>query len=336
MEKKIKDDQVRWGIIGVGDVCEVKSAPAMNLIEHSKVEAVMRRDATKAADYARRHAIEKWYSDADRLINDPAVNAIYIATPPVAHAEYTEKAAKAGKPIYVEKPMARTYEECQQMIQACEAADVPLYAAYYRRTLPHFLKVKELIAEGAIGQIRSVEVSMRKPLQPDVVAQSDTSWRVRPEIAGGGYFYDLASHQLDYLDFLFGPIQQANGFSANQAGAYPAEDIVVGSFIFENGVLGTGSWCFTTGNCSDEDMTIIIGSEGEISYESFGKGELTLRTNEKGTESFTFDLPTHIQQPMIQQVVNDLLGKEECVSTGESAARTNLIMEQLCRREGLA
>lgn len=327
MTKKISEDVVSWGIIGVGDVCEVKSAPAMNLIPNSRIEAVMRRDAAKAADYANRHQIGKWYSDADELINDPKVNAIYIATPPVAHLEYTLKAAAAGKPVYVEKPMAKTYAECQQMIAACDQAGVPLYVAYYRRSLPNFLKVKELVASGAIGDVRFVEVRMCKPLVPDIITHQENHWRINPAVSGGGYFYDLASHQLDFLDFLFGPVKHATGYSSNQAGAYEAEDIVTSGFTFESGVMGTGSWCFTSGKVSDKDVTTIIGSKGEISFVSFGSGDVTLRTDESGEETFSFDLPKHIQQPLIEQVVADLLGNGSCVSTGISGARTNQVME---------
>jgi len=324
--QKIQGDIVKWGIIGVGDVCEVKSAPAMNLIAHSKIEAVMRRDAKKAGDYAKRHGISKWYSDPDQLISDPDVNAIYIATPPNAHLEYTLKAAVAGKPAYVEKPMARTYAECQQMVNICAKADVPLYVAYYRRALPNFLKIKSLVDEGVIGKVRMVEVRMHKPLSPDIITHQENHWRVNPEVSGGGYFYDLASHQLDFLDFLFGPIVKASGYASNQANQYPAEDIVTASFAFESGVHGTGSWCFTTGNDSDKDITTIIGETGEISYKTFGSGEVLL-IKDGLEETFTFDLPNHIQQPLIQQVVDDLLGKGTCVSTGISGARTNRVME---------
>lgn len=333
MTKKIKEDQVSWGIIGVGDVCEVKSAPAMNLIPNSKIEAVMRRNAAKAEDYAQRHHIGKWYSDADELINDPNVNAIYIATPPNVHLEYTRKAAAAGKPVYVEKPMARNHTECLQMIEACNKAGVPLYVAYYRRALPNFLKVKELVESGAIGEVRFIEVRMCKPQEPDIITHQENHWRIDPEVSGGGYFYDLASHQLDFLDYLFGPVRKASGFADNQAVLYPAEDIVTASFAFESGVLGTGSWCFTSGKSSDKDLTTIIGSKGEISYVSFGSGDVTLKTDAKGEEIFSFELPKHIQQPLIEQVVADLLGKGTCVSTGISGARTNMVMEWMTRPE---
>ena len=327
--KKVQDSAIRWGIVGVGDVCEVKSAPAMQLIAQSSIAAVMRRNEEKVKDYARRHGISKWYTDATALINDPEVNAIYIATPPYVHEAYTLEAAAAGKPVYVEKPMARTYEECARMQDNCEKAGVPLYVAYYRRTLPNFLKVKELVENGAIGSIRSVSLELFKSLQPDIIAQTAENWRVDPEISGGGYFFDLASHQLDLLDYIFGPIQKVAGFSANQAGRYSAEDIVSATFRFENGIIGNGIWCFTANSVSEKEQAIIVGSEGQISFEFFGKPEVVLETPQNGRETFRFEMPKHIQQPLIQTVVDDLLGLGHCPSTGATAARTNAVMDQI-------
>ena len=326
--------EIRWGIIGAGDVCEVKSGPAFNKVAHSKLVAVMRRDAAKAADFAQRHGVPKWYNDAAKLIDDPGVNAIYIATPPGSHVEYTFMAAKAGKPVYVEKPMARTHAECQSMVEACKKAAVPLFVAYYRRCLPNFLKVKSLLDQGAIGDVRYVNIKLNKTLEPDIVGASGQAdnWRIFPEVAGGGYFYDLACHQLDILDFLFGPIKQASGFASNQAGLYPAEDIVTGSFVFENGVLGQGTWCFSTSKVSDEEGTTIVGSKGQISFPYFSDHSVTLEVEGKPKERFTFDIPKHIQQPLIQTIVDELMGKGQCPSTGVSGARTNWVMEQLCRR----
>jgi len=327
--KKIQGDTVNWGIIGVGDVCEVKSAPAMNKIPGSRIEIVMRRNAAKVEDYAKRHGISRWTTDADAVINDPEVNAIYIATPPQSHREYALKAAAAGKPAYVEKPMARTYEECKDMVAAFEEADVPLYVAYYRRTLPNFLFVKELLEKEAIGEIRMVNIEMVKPLEPDLIANSDENWRVDPEIAGGGYFFDLASHQLDLMDFLFGPIDWVNGQGANQAGIYSANDIVVSSFRFENGIMGTGSWCFNAGESGHTEMTQIIGSKGKIRFPTFGKPwvEVELDSGEKDKSHFI--MPQHIQQPLIETVVLELLGKGQSPSTGQSAIRTNYVMGQM-------
>jgi len=329
----IKDTEVRWGVIGVGNVCEVKSAPAMNIVPNSRLVAVMRRDGEKAKAYAEKHQVPKWYDDADELINDPEVNAIYIATPPHAHAEMTARAAKAGKPVYVEKPMARTYQECMEMIKSCEAAQVPLFVAYYRRTLPNFLKIKELVESGVIGEVRLVNIQMNQSKDPKVIVSTDTNWRIDPKLAGGGYFYDLASHQLDFLDFLFGPIIRARGISENQAGQYPAEDIVTASFKFASGVVGSGSWCFTASKSANKDLTTIVGSKGQISYPTFGAPYVLLETDEKGKEEFEFDLPRHIQYFLIESIVKELLGKGKCPSTGISAARTNWVMEQIVYAE---
>ncbi len=327
--KKINGAEVRWGVIGVGNVCEVKSAPAMNLVPHSKLVAVMRRDEAKVKDYASRHGVPKWYTDAQQLINDPEVNAIYIATPPNAHLELTRMAAEAGKPVYVEKPMARTHAECLEMIAACEKANVPLYVAYYRRALPHFVKIKELIDGGAIGEIRTVHVNLKQVVEPEIITILENNWRVVPEIAGGGYFFDLASHQLDLLDFFFGKITHASGFATNQAKAYAAEDLVVGSFVFENGVLGTGNWCFTSSHSAEKDEIIIDGSTGQIRFATFGKGEFTLIHDHEPALHYQVELPKHIQQPLIQSIVLDLLGEGTAASKGDNGARANWAMEQI-------
>jgi predicted dehydrogenase len=321
---------VRWGMIGCGNVTEVKSGPALSKVTDSRLVAVMRRDADKAADYARRHGVAKWYSKADDLIHDQEVNAVYIATPPDSHAEYTAKAAGAGKPVYVEKPMARTFKECQEMRRICRENQVPLFVAYYRRTLPAFLKVKELIETGAIGEIRLVDVILQNPPRREDYDRDDLPWRVLPEIAGGGYFFDLASHQLDYLDYLLGPISSAQGQAANHGGLYPAEDAVTASFRFGSGVLGSGRWCFTVSEKDHKDLITVVGREGEISFATFDETPIRLETK-SGSEEFRVGKPGHIQQPLIQTVVDELLGRGECPSTGETAARTNWVMDEIVR-----
>ncbi|MFK7814448.1 MAG: Gfo/Idh/MocA family protein [Maribacter sp.] len=335
MIKKIKGNTVKWGILGVGDVCEIKSAPAMQKIINSEVVAVMRRNGEKAKDYADRHDVGTWYDNADALINDQNVNAIYIATPPQAHKDLTIMAAKSGKPIYVEKPMARTTIECQQMIDASIRANVPLYIAYYRRRLPNFEKLKSLLNDGAIGNIRMVNVEMLKTLDPDIVANITSSmpinWRVDPSISGGGYFFDLASHQFDYLDYALGPIKSVSGFAGNQAKKYLAADIISSSFVFENGIVGTGSWCFTVDKVSEKDQMTFIGSKGQIRISFFGEPKIILERAGSSMETFEFENPYHIQQPLIQTIVDDLLGSGLCPSTGDSGIRTNWVMEEITK-----
>ncbi len=325
---------IKWGIIGVGDVCEVKSGPALQKANGSALVAVMRRTGSLAADYAARHGVAKWYEDAEKLIKDPEVNAIYIATPPDGHAYYTTLAAAAGKPVYVEKPMARSHAECMQMIEICEKAGVPLFVAFYRRALPNFLKIKELIENGAIGDVRFIDIKVHKSIKPDIVGQSENlkNWRTNPEIAGAGYFYDLASHQLDYFDFLFGPIVKAHGVAKNFAGLYQAEDTTLGTFEFENGVLGMGSWCFATGEESELEQSIIYGSKGRIEFSFFTGSLVNLFVDGKEKQEFTFEIPKNIQLPLIQSIIDELNGIGKCPSTGVTAARTNWAMEQICQR----
>ena len=325
-----KVDRVIWGIIGAGDVCEIKSVPAMYSLPDSEVKMVMRRNAAKAADFAQRHNIGHWTASLDEILNDPDINAIYIATPPGSHAEITLRAAKAGKAIYVEKPMASTFAECLAMIEACQTANVPLFVAYYRRTLPGFLKVKELIESGKLGEIRFVNIEMYQPRQTDIIAQPENNWRVQPEISGGGYFHDLASHQLDFLDFLFGPIVESKGISFNQAKLYPADDIVTASWRFENGVVGSGIWCFTTDKVSEKDNTRIVGSKGELSFNSFGSPMIIrIESTENGIEEFCFTHKQPIQQPLVQVIVDELRGIGFSPSTGISGARTSQVLESI-------
>ncbi len=322
--------EVNWGIIGCGNVTELKSGPAFNKVEHSRLVAVMRRNATLAQDYAKRHGVPKYYSDASKLINDPEVNAIYIATPPDTHAMYAIEAMHAGKPVYVEKPMARNYQECQEMIRISKETGMPLFVAYYRRTLPAFLKVKELIENGIIGKPLMVNIRLYKSSGDKDQYPDKQSWHVNPEIAGGGYFYDLASHQLDYLDYVFGPITEVHGIAHNLAGYYAAEDTVSAAFTFGTGVTGTGSWCFIVPKGSEEDIIEITGTKGKLSVSSFLHGDVKL-TSPEGTISFSFQNPENIQHHLISQVVQTLQGEGECVSTGSSASRTNRVMEEIVK-----
>lgn len=318
--------EVRWGIIGCGAVTEVKSGPALQKAEGSRLVAVMRRNAALAEDYARRHGVPRWYADAGALIADPEVNAVYVATPPASHRDYTLQAAAAGKPVYVEKPMARTHAECLEMIAACREAGVGLYVAYYRRAQPRFLKVRDLLAAGAIGAPRTVTVTLHQRPLADVSRPEDLPWRVRPEISGGGLFLDVGSHTLDLLDYLLGPIGWVQGEAANLGAQYEPEDTVVGTWRHASGVHGTGSWCFAAG--LPADRVEIAGSAGRIAFASFADVPVVLETAD-GVEELAIPQPEHVQQPLIQAVVDDLLGRGESPSTGESGARTSWVMDRI-------
>jgi predicted dehydrogenase len=319
---------IRWGIIGCGDVTEVKSGPGFQQAKNSALVAVMRRTGELAEDYARRHNVPKWYDNAAALINDPQVDAVYVATPPSSHMEYAIAAMQAGKPVYVEKPMALNFAECQAMIEASGQTGQPLFVAYYRRALARFLKIKTLLDEGVIGEVRLVSLLLTSPPHPEEQSPDTLPWRVQPEIAGGGRFVDLASHQFDFLDYALGPIQAVQGFADNRARLYPAEDVVSAAFVFESGVQGSGAWSFIAAD--NFDRIEIIGSAGKLIFSTFDARPITL-INGAGRTEFEIEYPPHIQQPLIQTVVDELNGDGICPSPGQSAARTSWVMDQILK-----
>lgn len=321
---------INWGIIGCGDVTELKSGPAFNKINHSKLVAAMRRNAAKAKDYAQRHHIPKWYDDAYRLINDEEVNAIYIATPPLYHEEYTIAALQAGKPVYVEKPVSLTRESCINMLHASEKQGVKLSVAHYRRALPVFNKVKTLIDNGHIGDIRFVQLRLFQPAKSSLIANSEENWRLDPAISGGGLFHDLAPHQLDLMTWYFGKAKNSSGFSANQAGFYPADDIVSGEIVFENGIIFQGLWCFTVPEAEAKDECRIIGSKGMISFPVFESRIVISKNGED--EVLNFVNPQHIQQPMIEKVVDYFLDKEPNPCSANEAEVVMGIMDKFTKK----
>ena len=263
----------------------------------------MSRDGAKAKAYAKERGIRKWYDDAQELIDDPEVNAIYIATPPSSHATYAIMAMKAGKPAYIEKPMAVTYEECTRINRISKETGVPCFVAYY-------------------------QVRFAQPPRDLDYNRENLPWRVQADIAGGGYFYDLAPHQIDLLQDMFGCILEASGYKSNRGGLYPAEDTLSACFQFDNGLVGSGSWCFVAHDSAREDRIEIIGDKGMICFSVFTYEPIGLHT-ERGREEICIGNPEHVQQPLIQAVVDHLLGKSVCSCDGESATLTNWVMDKI-------
>ncbi|WP_113662571.1 Gfo/Idh/MocA family protein [Pedobacter nanyangensis] len=318
-------NEIKWGIIGCGDVTEVKSGPAFNKVPHSKLVAVMRRDAAKAQDYAKRHAVPKWYSNAADLINDAEVNAIYIATPPLQHETYTLAALAAGKPVYVEKPMALNGIAAQNMANAAQQHGIKLVVAHYRRAQPLFLKIKSLLEANTIGQVRLVDLKMLQPKANQVIANTAENWRINPAISGGGLFHDLAPHQLDLMLYYFGNVKQFNGLAHKKDAAEPVEDLVTGHILFENGVVFNGMWCFSSPKNEQTDRCEIYGSKGKISFSVFGQSiKISVDSDE---QLINFEPLQHVQQPMIEQVVAYFrnLGPNPC--SAEEALVTMKLMD---------
>jgi len=322
---------LKWGFIGCGEVVETKSGPAFSEVEGSSVVAVMSRSEQRARTYAVRHGIARWYTDAQELIDDPDVNAVYIATPPSSHATFAIMAMKAGKACYVEKPLAASYEDCARINRISEQTGVPCFVAYYRRYLPYFQRVKEIVESGRLGRILNVQVRYTEPVRrsdEELLAQGKLSWRLQPEIAGGGYFYDMAPHQLDLLQHMFGVILEARGIRANRGGYYDAEDSVSACFSFENGLPGSGSWCFAAHETAREDCIEIIGSEGLLSFSVFDYKPIRLLTG-SGEEAISVPNPPYVQFPIIKTVIEHLQGLAVCTCTSVSATPVNWAMDRI-------
>lgn len=317
-------ERVRWGIVGVGDVTERKSGPGFQQAERSELVAVMRRDGSLAEDYARRHGVPRWYDDAEELIHDPEVDAVYVATPPDAHRDHVLRVAAAGKPVYVEKPMARSAAECEDMVSACEDAGVRLFVAYYRRAMPRFVTVKRLLDQGRIGEPRTVTIRSERPGGADGTA--DPGWRVDPAVSGGGYFVDLGSHTLDLLDWLLGPVTHVSGTATNRGGRYPAEDIVSAVLGFGSEVAGVGCWNYDS--FQHVDQVEVVGTTGSLAFSCFGEEPLRLVTA-RGVEEIDAPYPAVVQLPLIQAVVDALTGRGEAPSDGHSALRTARVVDAL-------
>ena len=321
--------KLQWGFVGCGEVTEKKSGPAFSEVEGSSVVAVMSRDAKKAKSYAERHKVKKWYTDAQELINDPEVNAVYIATPPSSHTTFAIMAMKAGKPVYVEKPLAASYEDCVRINKVYEDTKVPCFVAYYRRELPYFKKVKDIIDSGQLGKIINVQIRFAVPPRDLDYEKSDKlPWRLQPDIAGGGYFYDLASHQLDLLQYYFGVITEANGICANRGGLYEAEDSVSACFRFETGLPGSGSWCFVAHDSAAEDRIEIVGDKGKVCFSVFNYEPIVLHTS-NGAQRIEVPNPPYVQFPLIKSVVEHLQGIGVCTCTCVSATPVNWVMDRI-------
>ncbi|WP_339921499.1 Gfo/Idh/MocA family oxidoreductase [uncultured Flavobacterium sp.] len=316
---------VRWGILGCGNVTEKKSGPAYQKTAGFEIAAVMRRDQDKAQDYAKRHGIEKYYTDADALINDAEIDAIYIATPPDTHKLYGLKVAEAGKICCIEKPLTPSYEDSNAIYEAFRDKDLPLFVAYYRRTLPRFVQIKDWLDTNSIGEVRHITWHLSKPASEQDLS-ADYNWRTDSKVATAGYFDDLASHGLDLFTYLLGDIKEASGISLNQQGLYSAKDATTACWLHEKGITGSGSWnfgCFTR-----EDKVTIYGSTGKIEFSIFDEHPITL-SNKDGKSELFIEHPENVQFHHVQAIKEQLLGNTPHPSNGKTASHTSWVMDQI-------
>ena len=312
---------IRWGMIGCGDVTEIKSGPGFRKATDSTLVAVSRRNGALAEDYARRHGVPRWHTDPDEIVNAPDIDAVYIATWPDSHPEYALRCAAAGKPTLVEKPMAGTPDECARMNEAFTQAGVPLWVAFYRRALPRLIKVRELLDDGAVGPVRAVRSTLVAPLAPPgkVPPAADPA-------LSRGLFADQLCHTLDLYDWFFGPVEHAHGLAANTTGRYATPDTVTATFRLGSGVLGSGVWCHA--GQTPYEVNEVIGAAGRLLFATFTDSPIQL-VRPGGTETVHVADPPHVHQPLIQTIVDELNGAGSCPSTGITAARTAWVCDQI-------
>jgi len=320
-------ETVNWGIIGCGDVCEVKSGPAFGKVANSRLVAVMRRNLDKAKDFAQRHGVPKYFSEAAELINDKEVNAIYIATPPSSHESYLEMALKAGKPVYVEKPVTVNSASVERMMEMEKNHDDKVSVAHYRRGLPLFNKIKQLVNDGAIGKVKLILLRTLQPTVSKIISQTGDNWRINPEISGGGLFHDLSPHQLDIMYWIFGEPQQTYVQSANQGKLYNAPDLTMVQPGFANDIYFNGIWNFNVAETAISDSCEIIGDKGTIRFSFFRVSTIELVTG-TGTEIFELEYPVNIQQPHINNVVRFFRGEGSNPCSLEEALVTMKVMDK--------
>ena len=319
-------DQVRWGMIGIGDVAERKSGPGLYKAKGSLLRGIYGRNPQKAQDFALRHGVDIVYDSVDDMLADPMIDAVYMPVPPKFHKEYAIRCLEAGKIPYIEKPMAMNQAECVAIVEKAREKSLPAYVAYYRRSQERFIKVKEILESGAIGRLRSVELRQIQPPEPAEMDMHNLPWRLDPSVSGGGKFLDMAVHVLDILDFLIGRIVEVKGMAANLGGLYQVEDTVSASFRFENGVLGSGLWCYVGDH--SEELVRIIADKGSISFEGMAYGPVTVQGGSMQTV-YQFTAPEHLGMPYIQSIVDELLGLGKCPADLKAAVNTTWVADRI-------
>jgi predicted dehydrogenase len=317
---------IRWGILGCGDVTEIKSGPALKKIPGSALHAVMRRDAEKARDYAQRHEVPRWYGSADELLADGDVDAIYVASPPSAHLELGRLVAQIGKPCYVEKPMGASSADAQGLIDAFAANELPLFTAFYRRGLRKFRKVGELLNEGSLGEIEKVHYRLYSGQH-----LTNRNWRLDPKISGGGLFVDLGSHVLDILDFWFGPLELKSAQAGNRSGRGSVADFAQGVLTAQGQPHIEIDFDFNRPGESCEEMQI-VGSEASLTFSVFDLKPLKWEPRGSSwlSKMTRDDFATeHVQQGLLVNVMDCLRGKAEPWATPQAGLRTWKLMESI-------
>ena len=315
---------IRWGFLGCGKVVRTKSGDAFRNVPNSTIEVIRRRNLDAAKESAEYFGAPHWCDRIEELLASD-IDAVYIATPPGLHYEQAMACLKAGKAVYLEKPFARNYTEAKELTEAFEEAGVPLYIGHYRRALPRFLKIREMLKSNIIGDVTDIDFYLNRIFSKK---EADNSWLYNPVLSGGGKYYDIAPHTVDIIQFLFGDITNVQGNVKNIGVGCPLENIVEMSFVTENGVNGNARFCCVAEEKSDRMH--VTGTKGTMEFSVHGKTDVIVK-DENGTIIEQFDLPDPkaVEESMVQSVVEDLLGISKCESKAQDVLVTYKIIDEV-------
>lgn len=312
-----------WGMIGCGDVTEVKNGPGLYLSKNSILKGITNRTISKAHEWVERHQHGRVYSDVNELLKDEEIDIVYVAVTPQMHMDYAILCAQAGKHCLIEKPLALSYEQGLNIKEAFDKVGKKAFVAFYRRSLNRFQKVKELVESGTIGELLSVNIARyAKPI-------TDTSkWRANPEISGGNEFTETDIHILDFVDYLLGEVKDYS-FTKKTSEENDSFHSLSLSMKFENGCICSGNWLY---QCEVElDRFEIIGTKGMIHFEFFKNSPIHLVHKDKQEEIMVSDSP-HVGQNMEQDIVNELNQGGQFSGTVDAALRTLKIADDIYRK----
>lgn len=305
---------VIWGMIGCGDVTEVKNGPGLYLAEHSVLKGVYNRTASKAESWVSRHGHGIVYESAEELLKDPEIEIVYIATTPDTHTRYALMCAEARKHCLIEKPVAPTLKEGERIQEAFRRADRRCYVAFYRRQLNRFIQIHQIVRSGRIGQIRGVQI-----LRLTAPLKDPHAWRANPAICGGNVFTETDIHALDILTMLMGPAEKIT-CSRSRTG-YAA------SLQFSGGRIASGFWDYESE--IQTDRFEILGSRGRIAFDFFNNAAPVCIWDGQGYEEMIVEDSVHVGMAMEQEIVRELRGEGRFSGTIESALESLKIADQI-------
>lgn len=300
-----------WGLLGVSDATEIKSGPGLYKNPNSVLEGVYDQNKEKALRFAFRHGAAKAFESVEDMLADQYIDIVYIAAPADMRCALALQCLEAGKAVYIENPIALSYEQALAIDAKAKAEKLPAYAALYRRGLPKFMNIKNLLTSGQIGDIRMIRVThWAKP------TEGEKKGEAMPQFQGGDKFWRLGIETLDILEFYFGKMTDFTGQVFNQGGSDPTGDTITATFRHENGAVGTGSWCYAADK--DQEEVMIVGSKGNLRFSVFGKEAVILEKRGE-FEMFNYRMPNHIAMPYQAGIVRELLDMGESNADWEQA-----------------